>query len=181
MRKLVLLFLLLIGFISKNNAQNPQEKWSFGLHAGSVLYSEVDKDAVGGAYIDQLPRITLSRYMFKGVTFQAAIGFSILDEQEYNTIDGIVKYDFGNSYDNVVPYILAGGSIVSAKVQTLTFNFGAGSTFWVNPNIGLNLQLMYKFSPDTSQSQRSHFYPTVGLVYSFKARNMNPRLWNFRH
>jgi len=163
------------------NAQNPQEKWTFGLHAGAVLYSEADAQIVNGAYIDVLPRVTLSRYMFKNITFQAAIGFSTLDAQKYTSFDGIARYDFGQSYENVVPYVLLGGSFINAATTTPTLNFGAGSTFWVHPNIGINAQVMYKFSESRFESQRSHIYPTLGLVYSFKARNMNPRLWHFKH
>lgn len=74
-----------------------------------------------------------------------------------------------------------GGSYVVAEETTPTLNIGAGTTFWVKPNYGINLQFMYKFSEDRFKSQYSHFYPSIGFVYSFKSRNLNPRLWDRKH
>jgi hypothetical protein len=82
---------------------------------------------------------------------------------------------------NVVPYIVIGGSFVSALETTPTLNFGAGNTFWVKENYGINVQFLYKHSEVRFESQYSHFYPSIGLVYSFKARNLNPRLWHMNN
>lgn len=172
------LFLFAKGFIS---AQNPNERWVAGIHVGSVLYSDAGGAKVGGSYIDQLPRITLSRYMFKNITFQAGLGISTLDNQKYTTFDGLATYDFGNSYDKLVPYLLIGGSFIDAKRFTPTLNIGAGNTFWFSSNYGINAQLMYKFSANNFESQSSHIYASIGLVYSFKRRTMVRRLWHMKH
>lgn len=175
-----LLFLASSQFIT---AQNEDNKWTFGASLGSVVYSNTDAKLVGGAYVDQIPRVNLSRYMFKNITFDVAIATSLIDSDSYTTFDGFMRYDFGKSYDNVVPYLLLGGSFVSAKNLTPTLNFGAGNTFWIFPNYGLNLQAMYKFSESRFNSfgQYSHLYTSIGLVYSFKSRNMNRRLWHMKH
>lgn len=179
MKSIFLVFFLFCSFVV--NAQNPEERWTAGLHAGSVLYSDAGGANVGGSYIDQLPRITLSRYMFKNITFQAGLGISTIDAQKYTTFDGLAKYDFGNSYDKLVPYVFIGGSFIDAKRVTPTLNFGVGNTFWFSPNYGINAQLMYKFSENRFESQSSHIYTSIGIVYSFKPRNMVRRLWHMKH
>lgn len=181
MRNYFILAFLLITF--SLSSQNRENKWVVGVSVGSVLYSNVDADLVGGAYIDQIPRINISKYMFKNLTLDAAFGTTLLDSQKYTTLDGILRYDFGTSYKNVVPYILLGGSFVTSTNLTPTLNFGAGNTFWIAPNYGINLQVMYKYSESRFNvyNQYSHLYPTIGIVYSFKARNLYPRLWDMKH
>lgn len=176
----ILAFLLVSLTLSSQNSEN---KWVVGLNIGSVLYSNADADKVGGAYIDQIPRINISRYLFKNLTLDGAFGTTFLDSQKYTTLDGTLRYDFGTSYNNVVPYVLLGGSFITATQLTPTLNFGAGNTFWIFPNYGLNLQVMYKFSESrfNVNNQYSHLYTTIGLVYSFKARNLYPRLWDMKH
>ena len=179
MKKYLIIAFLFLSF--SLISQNPENKWVFGVSVGSVLYSDADAKLVGGVHIDQMPRINISKYLFKNLTLDAAFGTTLIDPQKYTTIDGILRYDFGTSFNNVVPYVLIGGSFVSASQLTPTLNFGAGNTFWITPNYGLNLQVMYKFSESRFESQFSHIYPTIGIVYSFKARNLYPRLWDMKH
>lgn len=181
--KFLIFCLFFFTFFQSIKAQNEDDKWVIGLNIGSVLYSNADADKVGGAYIDQIPRINISRYLFKNLTLDAAFGTTFLDPQKYTTLDGILRYDFGTSYENVVPYVLLGGSFITATQLTPTLNFGAGNTFWILPNYGLNIQVMYKFSESrfNVNNQYSHLYTTIGLVYSFKSRNMSRRLWDMKH
>ena len=106
---------------------------------------------------------------------------SVLDTQEYTSLDETMHYDFSASYDNVVPYVLLGGSFITADQLTPKLNFGVGNTFWFSTSYGVNFQLMYKFSETRFTTQFSHFYCSIGLVYSFKPRNMNMRLWDRKH
>lgn len=182
MREKILIFVVVFfASLSNINAQNESNKWVFGVSLGSVLYSDTDSKLIGAAHIDQIPRINISKYMFKNITIDAAFGTTLIDSQKYSTFDGILRYDFGTSFNNVVPYVLIGGSFVSATQLTPTLNFGAGNTFWITPNYGLNLQVIYKFSESRFESQFSHIYPTIGIVYSFKSRNLYPRLWDMKH
>ena len=175
-------FILIFIFLSFSlNSQNDDSKWVFGVSIGSVIYSDVDAKIVGGTYIDQIPRINISRYLFKNLTADAAIATTFIDSQKYTTFDGNLRYDFGTSFENVVPYVSIGGSFVSGNQLTPTLNFGAGNTFWIFPNYGLNIQAMYKFSESRFESQFSHLYTTIGIIYSFKSRNMNRRLWHMKH
>ena len=175
-------FLLFFASIFIAKAQNIDSKWTFGMSAASAMYFEEDGQKIGGSFINQTPRITITRYLFNNLTMDVSYSTStFLDTQKYNSLDGILRYDFGTSYDNTVPYVLLGGSFITAEQLTPTLNFGVGNTFWFMPNYGLNFQLMYKFSETKFASQYSHIFSSIGLVYSFKSRNMNVRLWDRRH
>lgn len=182
MKKNAIFILLLFSFVFSNlKAQSTDNKWVFGAHLASALYQDADGKVVGGAFASQLPRFTLAMYFKKGFTLEGGLGLSTIDDQKYNTFDGAIRYDFGKDAENSVPYILLGGSFIYAPNLTPTLNFGVGNTFWVFPRYGLNFQLMYKYSENRFTSQRSHFYPSAGIVYSFKPRNLNQRLWDRKH
>lgn len=180
-RKYVLICIFFIAILQRVKAQSNESKWTFGLHLAAALYQDVNGQKIGGSIISQIPRGSIAMYFKNGFTLEGALGISTIDSQKYTTFDGAIRYDFGNSEEKVVPYVFLGGSIVSASNPTPTLNFGAGNTFWILPNYGLNIQLMYKFSETQFESQFSHVYPSVGLIYSLKPRNMNPRLWDMKH
>jgi hypothetical protein len=174
---LIFLFFLSFSLVS----QNSENKWTVGFSLASAKYTDFQGKILGSSFINQSPRINISRYLFKNLTLDAGFSTSIFDEQKYTTLDGILRYDFGTSYDNVVPYLLIGGSIVSGVKMTPVLNFGAGNTFWIKPNYGINLQVIYKYSEDKFESQYSHIYTSIGIIYSLNSRNMNPRLWDRKH
>ena len=170
---LITVFLIIFSFQLK--AQSEKQKWTAGISLASAHYLiDFQADVLGGGYIFQTPRFNISRYMFSDITFDAGISASIFDDQTYTSFDGIARYDFGTSKNNVVPYILLGGSFITAKVLTPTVNIGAGNTFWFSQNYGFNLQAMFKYSEARFESQFSHFYTSIGLVYSFRGRSLNP-------
>ena len=178
-----LLFITLLLFLTSSLiSQNRENKWTIGLSLASAKYfTKTQARKVGGEFVYQSPRINISKYLFKGLTLDAGFSTAIGDSQKYTNFDGAIRYDFGKSDENVVPYIMLGGSFISALSFTPTLNLGAGSTFWVSQKIGLNLQFMYKYSQDRFTSQFSHIYTSVGVVYSFGSRSLVPRLWNSRH
>ncbi|WP_435414278.1 hypothetical protein [Polaribacter aestuariivivens] len=176
-KKFIVTALFLFTFLLNVNAQNEGSKWTAGVSLAGAKYSFEDAKVVGGQLAYQSPRLNISRYLFKGLTLDGAFATAVGDNQKYTTFDGILRYDFGTSVNNVVPYILLGGSFISALKFTPTLNFGAGNTFWFTPKYGLNLQLMYKFSESKFDSQKSHIYFSFGIVYSFGNRSLNPRLW----
>jgi hypothetical protein len=180
MKKSFILILILF-FSHSIFSQNNENKWTFGLSLASAKYTPSQAKVVGGEFVYQSPRVNISRYMFSNITFDAGFSTAIGDTQKYTTFDGAMRYDFGTSNNNVVPYILLSGSFINANAFTPTLNLGAGNTFWFSPKYGLNLQGMYKFSQDKFESQRSHIYISVGLVYSFGIRSLAPRLWNQSH
>ncbi|WP_347172938.1 hypothetical protein [Polaribacter uvawellassae] len=179
------LLLLLIGF--QTIAQNKENRWVVGASIGVAKFASEDTKVVGDQFIFQVPTLNISRYFFNGLTLDAGFSFSAIDRisglytnsVSYLSIDGAFKYDFGASNDNFVPYIILGGSLLKTTYKlTSTTNIGAGGTFWLNSNYGINSQLLYKISPEAYKSMRSHTYFSVGVVYSFKPRNQVPRLWS---
>jgi len=188
-RYLLSLFFLFL-LVSNSHSQffgTDNSTWNVGVSAGFAYYSGDNAIDVGTHYVHQIPRINISRYLLKGITLDAAVSFNAFDNEgqlkntvSYTSYDGTVRYDFGTTYDNIVPYVLIGGSIISSARPTPTLNFGAGNTFWFSSKIGFNLQFMYKFSEDRFESQRSHIYFTAGLVYSFGQRTSQRRLWERR-
>lgn len=173
--KILIIFFLFV-FILQVKAQNEEQKWTAGISLAVAKYSLEAGKIVGGQLAHQSPRFNISRYFLIGLTMDAGIATSVGD-LKHTTFDGLLRYDFGRSRENVVPYILIGGSLISALRLTPTANFGAGTTFWFNSKYGLNLQVLYKYSQSEFQSQESHIYPSAGLVYSFGDRSINPRLW----
>jgi hypothetical protein len=174
----LLIFFLCLGI--QLNGQNFDNKWTVAFGGGAAMYTNAAGEIVGGALTDQSFRVNFSRYFFNNFTLDAAFSLSLFDSQKYTSIDATVRYDFGTSNYNTVPYILVGTSIVDQIKSTPTLNFGFGNTFWLFQNYGLNFQLMYKYSANKYETQRSHLFPSVGFVYSFGPRNLNPRVWNSR-
>lgn len=179
--KFSFLIIIMSFFAIQTNGQNKKSEWVAGLSLASAKFTDNHGKVLGGSFIKQSPRINVSKYLFKN--FSADVGFStaIFDTQKYTTFDAVLRYDFGTSMDNVVPYVVIGGSFISAVETTPTLNLGAGNTFWIKENYGVNVQVVYKYSEDRFESQYSHFYPTIGVVYSFKPRNLNPRLWHMNN
>lgn len=178
MKNITAIIVLLFVHTISINAQTEKQPWTAGIGFAGAKYSFEAAKIVGGQLAHQTPRFNVSKYLYKGLIADAAVATTVGDSQSYTTFDASLRYDFGTSHDKVVPYILVGGSFISAIRTTPTANFGAGSTFWFNQKYGLNFQLMYKFSESKFESQKSHLYPSVGLVYSFGYRSLNPRIWN---
>lgn len=159
--------------------QSKESKWIVAGSVAWVNYNEEDAQVVRGSFINQTPRFSIARYLLKGVSLEGSFSTSIgADNQEYTTIDGGVRYDFGLSRNNVVPYVVVGGSIIDALGVSSTLNGGVGSTFWFADNFGLKAQFLYKFVTGGSNKQRAHTMPSLGLVYSFKKRSLYPTLWD---
>lgn len=171
----VSLFLSTIFF--KIYAQNEVKKWSFGVSIAGAFYAPEDGKVVGGQLAYQSPRFNISRYIFKGLTLDAAFATALGDNQKYTTFDGAFRYDFGTSDNTLVPYVLVGGSLIDAVRLLPTLNFGAGGTLWISSNLGLNFQLLYKYNEERFKSQKSHIYASGGLVYRFSLGARRSKVW----
>jgi hypothetical protein len=181
-------FILFLFLTMAIQSQDINNRWAIGIGAGGVLYSEKDGPTIGYRYSEQFPRLSLSRYMFKNVTFVGALSTSIDPNRNYTTLDGEARYDFGTSQNKLSPYILIGASIIDHKYIFPVINFGAGGTLWVSDRIGLNGQLMYKYNYLGLKSQGSHLYGFGTVVYRFslgkevsrtrKGQGSRSRLWD---
>ena len=177
-------------------AQSKENKWVIGVSGSIVNFGDAGENSpLKERFNIQLPKVNVSRYLFGGLSLEAGISLSVLDQIDgfysnsfnYFSLDGNVRYDFNLSDKNLVPYIGVGGSIVGAPTKVLplskatpTLNFTFGGTFWFSHHWGLNAQGTYKYSPEEYASMRSHTQLSVGLVYSLNPRVLVYRLWDGR-
>ena len=176
MKNYLLIIVLFCSFSSLEiKAQSEQQKWTIGISIAGGKYSPENGLIVGGQLAYQSPRFNISRYLFKGLIMDVAFATALGDNQKYTTYDGTLRYDFRMSDKKLVPYVLLGGSFINAIRLTPTLNSGAGDTYWFGSKFGINGQGMYKFSEDRFQSQKSHLYASLGLVFRFGANGGNPR------
>lgn len=187
MGKFLSFFLIFFFIGAQLVGQNKENKWVVGASIGMVKFSSEDSKFIGDQFIFQMPKLNVSRYFYNGLSLDAAVSFNTINEigslyknnVSYLSLDGAIKYDFGMSNDNLVPYVVLGSSLLKTTYKmTPTFNIGAGGTFWLNSRYGFNTQLLYKTSPKSFGSMRSHTYFSFGLVYSLKLRTLAPRLWS---
>lgn len=194
MKKIVLAALLIcVSFTSYS--QNKGFKWTLGVSGSFISFGEDGNNSlIRERFNVQLPKINVSRYLFKGLVADAGITYGAISEIDgffgnafnYFSLDGNLRYDFNLSDENLVPYMGIGASIVGAPstIQgaqaTGTLNFSFGGTFWISPQWGINAQATYKHSPEEYESMRSHTQLSAGLVYSFGERVMVYRLWDGR-
>lgn len=192
--KRFLLILFLVGTCCNSFAQNRDSKWTVGVSGSLVNFGETGPNSVGDRFLYQFPKISLSRYVIPSITFDLSASISTLDEVEgfysnnfnYFSTDAVVRYDFGTSKENLVPYIGVGLGFIGAPETILnselstTANFVFGGTFWFSPKFGFNGEIVYKYVSDTNVSMRPHTQISAGLVYSFKPRQMVQRLWHRR-
>lgn len=169
-RKLIIhtIFFLLLSV--KSFTQNEEKKWFLSIGSSSVLYSQEDASAVGGRYKNQFPRLSAGFYAFKNVTLVGSLSFTLSSPQEYATLDGSARYDFGTSKNTISPFVTIGGSLIKSnrsKYLLPTLNFGGGATIWISEKLGLTGELMYKYNEERFQSQKSHTFASAGIVYRF--------------
>jgi len=181
MYKIPIIFILTLLFSLQVTAQSNNSKWVVGIGGSLAKFQDADVAFIGDNFNSQAPRLSVSRYLFKGLTVDVGLSFSGIfkDDIPYFSFDTAVRYDFENSNESFVPYVLVGGSIVKTiNKASPTFNLGFGSTYWLTGKYGLNTQLVYKHSLESFEGMRSHLHLSVGVVYSFIFRNDSDRLWN---
>lgn len=188
--KSVKFFLVFMGLSIQAFGQHADNKWTVSSAVAFAKYSDTDAQVVGERYTFQIPQLNVSRYLYNGVTLDVGLSIGLFKEVpgffsnsvQYTSFDLGARYDFRNSRKNLVPYVYAGTSFISANSEvTPTVNIGGGAIFWLLPRFGLQPQLSYKSTLKTALSMRSHVYFSMGLVYSLKSRTLVSRLWNDRN
>lgn len=193
--KRILTVAILLFIYCASTAQTKDQKWVLGVSGSFVSFGDGGANSIlRERYNIQVPKLNVTRYLFKGLSIEGGVTLSVLEELDgfydnsfnYFSLDGAIRYDFNLSRENLVPYMGLGGSIVGGPSvipgakATPTLNFIFGGTFWITPQWGLNVQGAYKYSQDEFQSMRSHTQLSAGLVYSFKRRVMVYRIWDGR-
>ena len=176
-KKRIYLFSLSILFTTAIQSQDISNKWAINIGSGLVIYPGKYDRNMGFKYSEQFPRISISRYMFKNITFSGALSISPIQRKKYTTFDGEIRYDFGTSENIISIYALIGGSIIENKKMVLpTLNSGAGGTLWISDSWGLNSQLMYKYIPEVAKNyQKPHIYAGGGIVYRFSSQTASQK------
>lgn len=162
---IIIAFLWTFSFQVK--AQSKDNKWAVSSGAAIAVYSKKNALIVDGGYIPQLPRFSIARHMFKNIIVEGSISTSFQDSQKYTTFDYLGKYVFATSYKIISPYLLFGGSWISAKEFLPTVNIGAGGTLWISEKFGLNGQFEYRLNETRFVNQSSHLFISTSLVYRF--------------
>ena len=68
-KKRIYLFSLSILFTTAIQSQDISNKWAINIGSGLVIYPGKYDRNMGFNYSEQFPRISISRYMFKNITF----------------------------------------------------------------------------------------------------------------
>lgn len=169
------IFILFMFFSLSIFGQSKDNKWAATLSYASAFYTQQDAtelksiSAIDGnsTHVSIFPKLSIARYIFKGVTVVASISTTWKNTQDYTSIDGELRYDFGTSEEKFIPYTVLGISSVDAEDRTQTYNAGAGATFWLNQNIGIQGQMSYRYSQEKYINQRSHIFGSIGFVFRF--------------
>ncbi|MFY0603943.1 MAG: hypothetical protein JXQ93_08325 [Flavobacteriaceae bacterium] len=192
------IFFLLIVLLLSNvgvNAQNEDNRWVVGVSSVLTSYGTDGERVLGERYSSQVLKLNVSRYFFKGLTLDAGMVLSPINEVKgfinnnfsYFSLDGTIRYDFNTSDENWVPYVGLGLSVVGAPSnvsgakRTGTMNAVLGTTFWFSPRVGFNAQMMYKRAPSNIISMVTHTQVSAGLVFSLNRRVLNYRLWDHKY
>lgn len=192
--KFLLSLSFLIFFTVITKAQDMNNRWAIGLGAGSVLYSAEDAPKIGFRYVQQFPRFSVARYMFKNVTFAGHLSSSVDKNKKYTTLDADLRYDFGTSENTLSMYAVVGGSLIDTKFLLPLIHIGGGGTWWISDKFGLNGQMTYRINNNGFASQASHLFASGSLVFRFDfngggtsysksrgSRGSRRRIWQMRH
>lgn len=171
MYKTVFIFLFVFcthSIIAQNN------KWHIGIGGAVTVFGKKDAAFIGDRAMFQAPRLNLTLPLNEKLSVDGAVSFNSFDigfiknAVKYFSIDGSLRYNFTELFNNLNPYVFAGGSLVdSERKMTPTLNVGTGATYWLSNSFGLNTQLYYKHSFEGYESMRSHIQVTGGIVFSF--------------
>ena len=187
---LITIVLITLGYFSVK-AQGSDDKWAIGLSSSSVLFDKDDASKIGQRYNVQFPRINVSRELSYGLSFDVALTFNVLENVKgliannfnYTSLDLAIRYDFGRSERNLVPYIgfgigyIDGASTVPGSATTFSANALGGATFWISERFGLTGQLTYKYVSADIISMVSHVQGSAGIVFRLGASSSQKRLW----
>ena len=190
--KVAVLALLLIAGFTNVNAQDKNNPWAIGVGTNVVDFypTNAQLQPMSGNWFNEfanatdhyniipsVSKITVSRYLNDGFTFEVAgtlnkikhIGDNSASDLIYYGLDGAIKYNLYSLFGETTwfePYASVGGGYTWLdKLGTGTFNGGLGVNIWVTKNIALTVESKYKHTFDSSIQQ--HFQHSAGVVIKF--------------
>ncbi|NIJ43723.1 hypothetical protein FHR24_000162 [Wenyingzhuangia heitensis] len=194
--KITGLFLLLLSLVTVNaNAQDEDNKWAVGFGVNVVDISSASLSNIGDQVTDyvgvgdwnslaSLSRISLARYIDKGLTVDGAVAINTISKTPSGDYDDLAYYsvDFGARYDlnELVgdtawfdPYVKfsVGGAWLDSESLGLVLSPTLGFNTWFNDNVGLNVESAYKTSTlgndDSLVTSGYHFQHSISFILRF--------------
>jgi outer membrane protein OmpA-like peptidoglycan-associated protein len=189
--KVAVLALLLITGFTNVNAQDKNNPWAIGIGTNAVDFYPTNPGIPGhGSWFNEfgnandhynilpsISKLTVSRYLNDGFTFEVAgtlnrikyDGDNSINNLAYYSVDGALKYDLNNLIGKTAwfdPYASVGGGYTwLGDMGTGTFNGGLGVNIWLSKNIGINVESKYKHTFDSNIVQ--HFQHSAGIIFKF--------------
>lgn len=169
--KNVMIFLVI--FIVVKNVQS-QNNFDVALSTSIIRFSDNSARIIGDKHVFLAPVFDLTYNINKQFSLNAEVGFTTINDIgimrnsiSYNSFGLSGRYHLGY-FNKFKPYVFVGGSFVKAEAKrTPTLNFGIGNSYWLSESLGINTQIMYKFSENRFESMQSHFQFKLGVVYNF--------------
>jgi len=191
--KLLLLIVISLS-ITNLKAQDIDNPWAINIGVNAIdfypshfkknnvpgLGSNFDEFFNVGDHYNIFPsvsKIAVSKYLTDGFSIEvgatlnkiAKIGDNSVNDLSYFGLDGAVKYDLNKIIGDTSwfsPYTSVGvGYTWLDKFGTITLSGSLGISFWLNNNMGLNVETKIKQTLESSIEQ--HFQHSLGLVFKF--------------
>lgn len=155
-------------------SQNKENKWAIDIGSSLAIFNEDAGNAIGYRYVlNPIPKVGLTKYLFKDVSIAGAAAYSISETRKYITLDGELRYGFGTTEKKIFGlasiYSIIGASYL-IEPKSITLNFGGGGIIWISERLGLTSRLLYKYF-GVEEFPRSHIYASGGFVYQFSLGN----------
>ena len=182
---------IVVLFIVAKSIQS-QNKLEVGASFSLVKFSNTNAAIIGDRYLFQVPSLNATYQITERFSLGLEWSFNtikslgfISNSVKYNSYGGYLRYNFKSESDFLNPYAILGSTIVKSENYAIpTLNFGVGNTYWITDKIGVNSQIVYKFSALRFQSIRPHFQFSGGIVYRFDFNIFSAprkRLWEVNH
>jgi outer membrane protein OmpA-like peptidoglycan-associated protein len=182
MKKNYLLLFLLLLFTTKILAQNSDNPWAINFGYNGSDFNAIVKDQKWFTINNWNHGVNLGIYRSLNPSFNLGLNSNIgvfekpadlFKTSRSLALDLGLQYKFANGYilkqDSWFdPYILGGLGFNSIASKTYgLFNYGLGMNFWLQENIGLNIQTAYNNLPNFE----NYLTHTAGLRYRFGAKD----------
>ena len=177
--KSFLIALPLMAIFTTTHAQTSENPWAIAVGADLI---NLQGENVNSALKFGAPALSLSRYLGAGFSIgaQYAVGNAENNgvDLDYNSLDGIVKYNV--SEGKVLPYLFAGYGLSKisegknddygffpSTESSRTVLGGVGVNFYLDDNFAINVSTSYRGSNE--MNSYNHLQHIIGLSYNFGA------------
>jgi OmpA-OmpF porin, OOP family len=172
--KKVFLLVLLLAFTIGLKAQLFDNKWDFGMAAGS--YGTTNIQGTGF-----LPELYFNRYVSSRFDLMLKGNMGVFNSRLINKLDFAapflnLKFKLSNEHNKLRPYLYAGpGFLADNNKSGLNYNIGLGTKYRISSGIALYFDCGYISGiniPDQGRKVKDNFWKaTIGIEFSFKKKH----------